>query len=217
MNKENHFDSIIYQNWKTPIYDGITNISKFRKSKIKILWILKEAHKANNTPWNHRDFHKDVSGYKYWRKTYQKIMYVCHGIIYGKNCLEDISDIENNGTIDGENILESIAIINVNKSGIKSPFSFQHSINRAYHNKKEIILKQIEEINPDIIINSSRVWDLFTDLSSNKIEKAGKFNFSRNKKRLIINCYHPNAFYSERKYCDTILKLINNGKYWARL
>ena len=58
------------------IFDGITDIDIYNKIKPKILWILKEPNDKNQASWDQRIFHKDVSTYKKWRKTY-KLIRVC--------------------------------------------------------------------------------------------------------------------------------------------
>ena len=57
--KENEFDSVIRQEWGVPvIYDGITKISEYKESPVKILWILKEGNESTEQEErDHRDFH----------------------------------------------------------------------------------------------------------------------------------------------------------------
>jgi len=209
MDHENEFDNEITKTWKFPVLDGITDIKMYKKAKPRILWILKEANKSTpKEQWNHRNFHKEVNNYKLWRQTYQKIIYVSFGMIYDTGKYSDLPCIDSEALIDGINVLEMIAIINVNKSGGGSRSS-DKQISESYKMNRESILKQIELIGPEIIINASRVWSLYDDLIGNSQRKKYKDNeYAINGDRLIINAYHPNARYSEEKYYNSIFKIF---------
>lgn len=210
---ERHITRMIKKNWKFPVLDGITNNAAFQESKYKILWILKEPNKTKkNEIWDHRLFHRNITCYDKWLMTYQKIIYSSYGIL--TNCLSfsKLPDIEENSIINGKNILHEIAIININKGGGGST-SNNDSIRRYYFKNKELLHDQIEQIQPDIIINTSRVWELFENITYEKIIGLKKDNFQYSKgKILTINTYHPNSRFSVEKYCNNIFHAFKAWK-----
>lgn len=213
------FDKKIRNNWDNAVIDGITNINRYKANETKLLWILKEPNKENPEEiFSHRNFHKDVSRYTKWQNTYRRIIYVSYGIINKQYKWHDIPDFKENSKIENVNILEDIAIININKSGGSST-SNDSFINKVYIEKKDLLIDQINSINPDVIINASRVYSLFYDLniSSQRINKLNtiKTEYFKRKDRLVINTYHPNCRVknvTDEVYVGSILKIVKNWK-----
>jgi len=200
-------ESRVKKAWKYPILDGIVNQERFSTAKYRLLWVLKEPNKASpDEVWDHREFHRDVSGYDYWEHTYKKIIYTSFGILFGPMTYRQIPFVDDDALIQGRNVLEDVAIININKGGGTSVAN-DLAIQREYVRNRELIRDQIEAIDPHIIINASRVWDLFFDLKEGPIVKYRMSNFQYSaSKRLVINTFHPNSRYSERAYCENILR-----------
>jgi hypothetical protein len=94
------------------IRDGITNPERFVKAPFKILWILKEANDPDGSGWDLREFHRNVTVYSNWRRTYSKIMDVSYGIINGITEYKKLPD-----ELSKMSVLEDVAIINVKKIG----------------------------------------------------------------------------------------------------
>ncbi len=179
---------------KKSIVDGITNMSKYKKAYPKILWILKEANNSHtdNPDENQRDFHANVTCYKMWKLTFKRIISCSYGMIYKKKRL----NVDENACINGVNVMLDIALINVNKCGGCSR-SNNSSISAKYNKYKDVILAQVEQINPDVIINCSRVWNLTTDLReqfglNGEIKKRNARVYCNNEK-VLIDYYHPNS------------------------
>jgi hypothetical protein len=80
-------------------------------------------------------------------------------------------------------------------------------------NKREFLKKQIEFINPEIIINSHRINKFISDqIEENNIIKIHGERFGFNNSRLIIDTSHPNTIgYSNKNYCNNILSIIANN------
>ena len=159
------FDETIEKEWASPVmYDGITNIEHYKKSKHKILWILKETNEnGKKENRDHREFHVDVTVYPYWKRTYKKIILTTYGSIHNKS-YDDMLDFSYDKTLKGNyKILNDVAFINVNKTGGKAQ-SQDWYISECYQKHKETLLTQIDEIAPDVITNCSRVGEVFDDL-----------------------------------------------------
>jgi hypothetical protein len=203
-------DKEILEIWETPYFDGITDYEKYIKAPVKVLWILKEPNGKQGG--NHREFHKDVRDYPRWMATFGNIMRVSYGILNEIYDFNDIPKIDKSEcAIEDQFILDEIAIININKSGGESktpPGKMDEEYRRE--EVKEFLKKQIEFIDPQIIINTHRVYQFFADqIGQNKIEKINGEHFGRNNDCLIIDTSHPNRAHSE-SYCNNILRIVNN-------
>jgi len=192
------------------IFDGITDFSIYNEITPKILWILKEPNDKNEASWDQRTFHKDVSVYPKWRKTYKLIIKVSYSIFNNINKYEEIPD-----EYKIRNILNNIAFINIKKKGGHSVAN-DKIIRNTYNRDKKLILEQIELLKPDIIINCSRVWNLFCDFImpiKPKTSNNNIFHYCFIDNSIIINAYHPNnRKISGKQYFDNIMEYINMYK-----
>jgi len=205
------FDEEIKSIWKYPVLDGIVNLKKYKATSPKILWILKEANKSEGIKeiWDHREFHEDVTSYLYWYRTYTKIIYVSYGIINNILNYNSLPPLDENAFCNGDYVLNKIAIINLNKGGGSSR-SNNSVIKNHYFKNKDFHHRQIKAFKPDIIINASGVWELFSDLTNDEYKQISgqKLFYSIKDNQLIINWYHPNARLSEPIYINTIFKAV---------
>ena len=109
-------------------------------------------------------------------------------------------------------VLEEIAIININKSGGGSNTP-SGKLDTEYKRDgvKDFLFKQIEFINPDIIINAHLVSQFFCDqVGTNEIIVTKGARYSKNHNRLLIWTRHPNRAH-EISYCNSIVKIVNDN------
>jgi hypothetical protein len=209
LTRQTELDTEMSKIWGNPYLDGITDYEKYIKAPIKILWILKEPNGMGGG--NHRIFHKDVRDYSLWQMTFGNIMRVGYGIFEGCNNYNEIPEIDKSECLIGDYpILDEIAIINVNKSGGNSSTP-QGKLDIEYERTgvKEFLHKQIEFINPEIIINSHGVYRFFLDqIGDNNIKVINGEKYAMVKNRLIIWTSHPNRAPKE-SYCNNILRIAN--------
>jgi hypothetical protein len=170
------------------VLDGVTDFSTFESSSMKILWILKEA---NQDPEKgpHKDdltnYHRNVTTYKNWRRTYKMIIKTSYGLLNNKN----YEDIPNEGII--SDVMSQIAYINVKKTGGTSKSSYYVILN-AYRENKAILLEQIEAIEPEIIINASGIEELSNTLAISEWKQVEAFKVAKAENAIIIHVFHPN-------------------------
>lgn len=221
---ENEFDSIIKQEWGFPVvYDGITNIEKYKEAPVKILWILKEGNEnSEQDERDHRDFHTNVAAYyPGWKSTYKNIILSTYGILHNLE-YKNLPALNDDATVNGENVLNSIALINVNKNGGGSTANAS-IIEDNYTKHKDVLLQQIEGISPDVIINCSRVNSLFDDVCKNYNLSKKKYDFrpefdyvvdyAESSEKLLINYWHPGAHMTDESYQKQILDIY---KMWNK-
>jgi len=213
LKQQNELDNEISKIWEHPHFDGIADYELYKKARVKLLWILKES--SNTKGGNSRDFFLNVKDYTpHWQNTFSNIMCVAYGILDGDKDYTEIPPTNKNEcTIGGSIILDEIAIINVNKSGGGkiTPFG---KLNREYKRTgvKNFLLKQIDFISPDIIINSHGVYQFFLDQTGgNEIKKINAEKYAINNNRLIIWTTHPNRA-EPKSYCNNILNIVSLWK-----
>jgi len=142
--------------------DGVINTDQFSKNKTKVLYILKES---NGFPggdirrlFNERPY--GIIGKTLARWT--------AGILNKFPKYSEISQLDDSSLKD---YLAKTAIINLKKVSGKS-ISDYSVINAFAHQDKELLLKQINAIKPDIIIScatmDSLIWLLDLDVNSSK-------------------------------------------------
>lgn len=215
--------------------DGIINMSEYIHSKPKILWILKEPNwgeeflnleedKLNLTYKEVKELYKKAKQrkddyypniperYNDWKKTFKNICYVTYGIHNKIFDWNNLPNIDSNAKIDGCYCINQTAIINVKKTPGSSKANHSQIL-KNYKSHKDLLIKQISIINPDIIINGSRVDELFIDISGNNFKNYDDygFPFSKKGKQLIIHSYHPQQrqIY-ENDYVNNILRIVND-------
>jgi len=132
--------------YPTAILDGATDNKEWSKlpKEQRILWILKEVNDYAGDLRSLLD-PTELCGYSKWQATYGLIAKVSYGILTGK-WVEDADRL-----VKDEKVLQKIAVINVNKLGGTNRTN-QQNLAEAAEEFHDIILKQIELLDPDIII-----------------------------------------------------------------
>ena len=209
-----------------PILDGIIDIEKYLAAKFKILWILKEPYDDfddDGTPfgggWDLKEVIKSnnsIHNYSGGKPTFKPMLYTSWGILNDFCLWDDMGNVEKEPSM--LDALKSIAYINVKKlPGHKS--SYYKVINDAYSQHKDILLKQIEFINPDIIIGGGTLGLFLDDLGLSR-KDAIRFkgiNYFIKDKKILIEAYHPAQRTSttgvkQEMYCNDIITAVEN---WA--
>jgi hypothetical protein len=178
----------------------------------RILWILKESNKEednNKNPegWYLREYLWEIASGeetgKNWKKTYLLVAKISYAIINGASAFGDISDDD---LI--KNIFKKIAVINVKKTNGGSEAD-KYEIASYYRDDKQLILDQIEAIQPEIIINCSGVEELFNDLKTGAVKEIDEFRSAQYNDVLVIDAYHPaQRKITHEQYFNLIMKCL---------
>ncbi|PKP35390.1 MAG: hypothetical protein CVU00_02615 [Bacteroidetes bacterium HGW-Bacteroidetes-17] len=186
-NVENYFAELRKAD-KSIIKDGIVNHEKYKAINIKLLWILKEPHCNNGGGWAMKEHLSSPKGlinrtddFK-WKNTYKLMMLCTWGIFRDfqswKKSLDDWSKLGSEKLLE---VFNDIALINIKKT-LGGSASKNRQIKNAFNTNKELIVMQIKEYEPDIIICGG-THHFIRDI----IEETGAL--SRNK---FVKAYHPN-------------------------
>ena len=197
-----------------PVCDGVADEAAYLKSpKGRVMWLLKEPYdnggdfrwsivkdcfmKADSL-WEH----KDGIAAEMWRnKTWQMVASVMEGFRKGKRWdeLPRLSERKNRHILDN---LKSIAWVNVSKTIAKTESSDGGFVSRYKNVWREIVLKQIEILDPRIIVCARTfmrcLWDddalKFPPLKGSEWRRKGSFDgvyrFG-DKDTFVIDAYHP--------------------------
>ena len=198
-----------------PITDGVIDIDRFLNSTPQILWILKE-------PWEGEGGFGDWSltqklipelideGNMGGNPTYRRMAYITYSVFNKYPSWPDIPSIRDRKVSES---LKSIAYINISKFPGRAR-SIPATIESAYQRNQHILKKQIETINPDIVItgNIIRLFFEYFGLRSNERKSAGSVDYWSKDGRLYIDAYHP-AYWRihDKKYVEDIVGVIRNS------
>lgn len=199
-----------------PLYDGLTNVSEYYNSDIKILWILKEAYDNNyNGGWSITEvlFNEYPYTTKVKNQTHRKMAYVSYGIL--NKCLyDDIDDIRDNPAI-GE-VLHEIAYINLNKMPAGTSTD-DRSLWDKYETWKDILWSQINTYEPDVIIfgNTFKYFkDDFFEYDepdcdyeyTNEIDTDARADVYYWNETLLIDTNHPQWIECQGSWANAIIQ-----------
>jgi hypothetical protein len=209
-----------------PITDGIIDPEKYFNAKYKILWILKEPYDEFDNEgmpygggWGLDEAirpKQTINEFTSGRPTFKPMIYASWGILNDFCLWNDMDNVENDPTM--LDALKSVAYINVKKL---PGYTTSHNtvIEHAYEQHKEILLKQIEYYNPDIIIGGSTLYNFYQDfgISREQLQSNDSVNFIIKDNKIFIEAYHPaqrpgTTGVLQDKYCNDI---INSVKIWA--
>lgn len=182
------------------IRDGIVNIEQYYNSEYKIMWILKEAYDevANiGGGWSlveNLDTKRATGENRTSWQTFDKIIYTTYCILNNFINYDEIKpelDIKKLSIV-----LRNVAYINIQKLPATKT-SNNELIRQALHEHQDILLKQINIINPDIIIDCS-------------MQGISKLSEKLNQNIRYAQSYHPS--YSGRNKRDFVNKIIEQLK-----
>ena len=172
---------------KSPIYDGVGNISEYLKSPMKIMWILKEAYDINNGDGDWEAYNQFNCEESCRIPTYRGMANVMYGFL-NDIYYEDQDFPKMN--IQMLNLLNSIAYINVNKMpAIQETKSNDSNMRQNYELWKDIINIQINEYAPDVIIFAG-TFKYFYNPSNMEYKECFE-NIAMSSKKAIV--YHHNG------------------------
>lgn len=192
---------------KPPIFDGIVNEDEYKNSYVKIMWILKDPNSTGEyESYDLRDainnLKKEYGIRKGWEMTFSNIIYVTDGIL-NQTEWDDIPYPRNQPEI--VDVLKQIAFANIKKVGGGSR-SVESEIEDHFEKSNQLLISQIEEFNPDVVIFGNTYRFFRNHLDLNQMNIFGTCRATSKKNRIYIDAYHPSARINGEKYFKDILK-----------
>lgn len=205
-----------------PIYDGPMDPEAYlENSSYKIMWLMKEPYEEGEREgdWSLPEFYQeDYPGFLQKiifgksGRTWQPVVYASHGILNDFQIWDDMPDISKDDTM--VNVLGKIAWVNIQKlpslTGTNTDFN---NIYEAYTKNKNLLHKQIELLNPDVII-CGNTFQVVKDYWGNpELEIFDAVEYFSSNDKLIINAYHPAQYtISRERYVNSIIECV---KQWS--
>jgi hypothetical protein len=198
------------------VIDGIIDIEKYLCAKYRILWVLKEA--SSNDSWSYPVKFKDIAWLKEKGKsvlTLKRVIYTTYGIL--RDCeWHEIPDANNEKSFEP---LQEIAIINIKKIPGGS-ISENNEIQQAYYDNQELLKRQIEIYNPNVVIFGNTLqyfyksdFDGLVTAEKQNTEYGNAFYDTGDK--LYIHTWHPavrGAGFNDKEYVMDIVNIVRNWK-----
>lgn len=199
------------------IFDGIVNEKAYKSASKKILWILKEANSTDEDgSWDMREHIalklKPINGnFDVWKKsqkTFTKIVYVTNGLLNNLGWTEDLYHPYGNAKVLDE--LKKIAYINVKKTGGVSRTD-TNVLKKYYNQNRDLLLAQIKEFKPDILIFGGTYFLFKDDLGLPEANSYGSCDAINKNGQVYINAYHPQYFkISDEDYFNDIINAVKS-------
>ncbi len=186
----------LYENWlkkrnyKEFTKDGILNYEVWEKTSPKIMFLLKESASdfINIADKNH-DIRKGAGHHFWWNICYWK--YIINQLHKGNTNLKffqttKLPEAKN------DYIINDIAYVNIKKKHQNKTKSENADIIQYAKADKELLIKQIDLISPDIVFCDKTTFNAYNILYG-KLDKLNN-NCYKHNNRLIISYYHPSYF-----------------------
>lgn len=181
--------------------DGIICEEEWKKQDKKILFILKEAYHRDIKIVNDYDLAEDLSNNGPWKNIWKRVAEWSYGLV--KTTSNYTEPYRSLNEAEANSYLKKVAVINIKKSDGKSKSNNKDIIQYAEYDAEEI-LREIEIINPDIIVCGYTIGPLnaalkkmdptFIQFKSNKETTSENYHYVW-KNRIVIDYYHPAARY----------------------
>ncbi|MBV7440102.1 hypothetical protein KRX57_01575 [Weeksellaceae bacterium TAE3-ERU29] len=185
------------------IRDGIVNIEEYFNSSKKVMWVLKEPRDGENSTgggWSIVDSIREIrakGGSSDSQQTFYPIVATTYALI---NNIDSLNQEKYNEYRQKSSVLNNIAYVNIQKFPALAN-SKDREIVEAFEQNSEALLKQIEVINPDVIIFTAggNVFNKFLDrVRSNAILKD----------KCMVNTFHPAHRGNKVDYINGILNKV---------
>ena len=175
--------------------DGFIKQDTFEKQEKKVLFIAKESNVSKGTDKDFFWLQSVVHGDSVPKILSRRILIMTNAL-FGN----DFDTVKKDR--DGYNILEKIAYMNINKRGGGSR-SKDSEIEEYAKTYKEYIEKEIEIINPDLIVCGS---NLVYRIVGGIVER-------KNDRPVLVEVYHPSHYFiSDKKYLERFHNALKSSQ-----
>jgi hypothetical protein len=209
------------ENHREIIYDGVMKPDLYFENKIRLAWMLKEPYDELNGVgggWRyHEMFPEDKDLYLHTfrlghRSTWHPIIYISYGIFNEFMKYDDMSWLRDKHEMC--DIVRQVAFINSQKLPSKGLTNTNyHDLKEALVKYSDLLLKQIELINPNVFIFANTI-DLYKDLLNldlTKLKSMDTCQYIQIDDKLYISAYHPsqkNKGLTRDKYVNDIIGVV---------
>ncbi|MCB9087631.1 MAG: hypothetical protein H6628_04915 [Calditrichae bacterium] len=190
--------------------DGIINEDTYNEQNTKILFISKEPNDVNQEEGDYRVWWRSEVK---WTFSY-RIAEWAYGIL--KNQLPP-SDINNLSKVDRIDAMKKIAFMNLKKVGGGASVNYD-VLKRTIITEKDLIVKEIKIIEPDIIIGSIGQFEFWNHLFGDKLNEQTVYGCKvfRNSHYKVVHYFHP-SYRVPRAMSYSLLQNIIHSEIFKKL
>ncbi len=172
--------------------DGIINQEEYLKAPKKVLFVMKEV---NDWPGGDlREMLAEGPKYQMWHSTARWAAGIIHDFPH-------FSEVDNYPR--RREAIRQVAVINLKKTS-GGPYSKMSVINAYAFKDRELLLRQIEEIAPEIIVAcgtfNSLIWLLELDIDPDN--PIGKPTFDSTREAFVVPWRHPGRANNAKMYAQ---------------
>ena len=200
------------------VTDGIINFDKWITYDLKLLFLAREAYSDSDIKWDYAEWYNDGNGrviYPKGQGFHNRInewSYAVDSAMHGKQSasFEEASNYEQS-----KKITLASAIINLKKIGGSSK-SVPNDLRSIALRDKELLLKQLELISPNIILFCATFGDVLKNILFERAIKIPETERCYESEGiLLIDFFHPTRAYkgSFDFLFDDVSKIKNKAKY----
>lgn len=201
------------------VVDGAINLQRYLQSKYKILWVLKEPYSLDGESFSYQDMFGSEDLYEDFFKnvavpTWHPILYISYSILNGFTRWVDLNFIREQP--DMCQVIQDIAIINANKSfSVTGTYTLNQHLAEGFEHYKEINVKQIELLQPDMVIFGGTFGLFEKHLNINETHQVHfpspiNTRFYKKGAQLFVDTNHPGARIKREFYVDPIVGFAEN-------
>lgn len=213
----------IREHYQDPFLDGAFHSREYCESPIRILWLMKEPYGQS---FSYTDFFTEKYDQFYSDlikgrpgKTWVPVLYVSYAILNNFLTYDTVKKLKLENDKDAARVLGKIAWVNIQKEASTTGSStYNRNIKKAWSNDRELIMKQIDILDPHLVICGNTYSIIREDFISTAPEASNEFvPYYITNNRIFIDPYHPS--YSKRgiidfgQYVDDIVRTV---KYLLR-
>ncbi|MDU4209903.1 MAG: hypothetical protein E6Z20_07125 [Finegoldia magna] len=193
------------------VEDGIVNEEEYLDSKYKIVYIMKEVNGGSG--WNLKDFLSEGGRSQTW----DNVARWTEGLL-NLNQEYDWAYLEKNNEKRRKDFLKKIGVINLKKTPGHHTSEYKKISMAAFENRN-LIKKQVDLYNPDIIICCGTADDFVKNYFESKfvnwnMTKRG-VQFIKFKEKIIVSFTHPEArirdAYLYYSLIDAVHEILENS------
>ncbi len=191
---------------KDYITNGVADIDGFVDARPRIMWLLKEAYGEGG--WDHCAMHCELTGRDIQSMpTEKRVAYTSYGLMHNERWAEMPYVYENDEMV---RCFKSVAWINVSKLA-GDTVSDNGQLKNDFHHWEDIVRKQIEVYDPQIIILGN-TYDIVKDMlaigDKDMVSSNYFANLYQKDGRKIVWAYHPNARIKDEDYVNGIIDIL---------
>jgi hypothetical protein len=214
LNKE--VETRFTENTRQPIYDGPLHPEEYFKSRIKIMWLMKEPYDEANGEGGGWGFDLWTTDEKFRKGlvfggakgTWQPAVYTTYGIQNNFMPYDNMNFIrDDHSMID---CMKSVAWVNIQKLPSKNTVrTVMDDVYSSYNIHKDILKRQLELLSPDIVICANTLNVIKDDFDLRPWPNPIFNEAYTNGRTLFINTYHPaQRTISRKRYIDGLIDCI---------